>query len=186
MNITKSKGYKTLKDAVERDIQQEIENAERKKIPFNCHFNKDGCNNPNCKCFHKYCDQFKWIIERVNHYAKNLNIPATEILDNWEEQRSYWYMNYYQECNQPLLDNTENIYVFETNEEVIKSFDNKGFICPNCKGVSNHPQICDSKKIINKKVCDWKSFGLFRFGLVTIVVKNPFSITEIFKPKNYV
>lgn len=176
MNITESKGYKRLKDAVERDIKEQLENK-----AFDCHFNEVGCNNPNCKCFHKYCDKFKWIIERVNHYAEKLNIPASEILDNLEEQRNYWYMNYYQECNQPLLD-TENVYVFETNEDVVKSFDNKGFRCPNCKGVSSHPQVCDSKKIVNKKVCDWKSFGLFRFGLVTVVVKNPFSVTEIFKP----
>lgn len=62
---------------------------------------------------------------------------------------------------------------------------NKGFRCPNCKGISNHPQICDSNKVVNKKVCDWKSFGLFKFDLVTVVVKKPFSVTEIFKPINW-
>ena len=53
----------------------------KKNKAFDCHFNEGGCNNPDCKCFHKYCDKFKWIIERVNHYAEKLNIPASEILD---------------------------------------------------------------------------------------------------------
>lgn len=185
MIITESKGYKKLRDAVERDIQDQLEMTKRQNRPFSCQFNEGGCNNPDCRCFHKYCDKFKWIIDRVNHYAEKLNIPAAEILDNWEEQREYWYMNFYQECKQPLLDKAGKVYIFETNEDVVKSFDSKGFRCPNCKGVSSHPQICDSKKVVNKKVCNWKSFGLFRLDLVTVVVKKPFSVTEIFKPINW-
>ena len=178
--MTESKGYEKLKSAVERDIRNDSE-----RNSFNCSFSKDGCNNPDCKCFHKYCDKFKWIIERAEHYAEILDIPAAEILDSWEEQRDYWYMNFYQECKQPLLDSSGKVRVFDTNEDVVKSFGNKGFRCPNCKGVSSHPQICDTHKVVDNKVCAWKSFGFFRFNLVTVVVKRPFSVTEIFMPVNW-
>jgi hypothetical protein len=54
------------------------------------------------KCYHKYCDKYKWVIERAKHYAQKTGIPYEEIIEIWEEDRSYWYMNYYQDCNQPL------------------------------------------------------------------------------------
>jgi len=184
-DIIKSKGYEKLRKSVENDIKNEIERALRNQKEFNCSLSEDGCKNPECKCSHKYCDKFKWVIDRANHYAEKLNMSASEILDIWEKDRTYWYMNYYQDANQPLLDNIEDVYVYETNADVIKSFGNKGFRCPACKGVSSHPQICDSKIKVNNKICDWKSFGLFQFGLVTVVVKRPFSITKIFKPINW-
>lgn len=174
--LEESNGYKKLKKSVEHDIADNLKYNKN----FYCSFNKNGCNNKGC--YHKYCDTFKWVIERATHYAEVLKLSVSEILDIWEEDRDYWYMNYYQDCNQPLLKDVEDVYVFETNNDVMKSFNNKGFRCPNCKGISSHPQICNSKLSVNSEVCDWKSFGLFPFGLVTVVVKKPFSITKIFKP----
>jgi hypothetical protein len=54
------------------------------------------------KCSHKYCDKYKWVIERAKYYAQKTGVPYEEIIEAWEENRSYWYMNYYQDCNQPL------------------------------------------------------------------------------------
>lgn len=54
------------------------------------------------KCFHKYCDTYKWVVDRAAHYSEKTGIPVEDIIRVWEENRSYSYMNYYQDCNFPL------------------------------------------------------------------------------------
>jgi hypothetical protein len=54
------------------------------------------------KCFHKYCDKYKWVIERAKHYAEKTGREFEEIIEIWESNRTYWYMGYYQEGQQPL------------------------------------------------------------------------------------
>ena len=105
--------------------------------------------------------QLKWIKERVHHYSIQLGIPEVEILTVWEEKRGYWYMNYYQDCHQPVLG--PNVRVFDTLQEFKKAVHHEqGFRCPNCHGVSHHSRICDSGlRLLNGKVCAWKSFGIF-------------------------
>ena len=66
---------------------------------------------------HKYCDKFKWVIDRAKHYGEKLGIPWEDILDSWESHRDYWYMNYYQECNQPTI-LSGNVRVFDTVEDL--------------------------------------------------------------------
>ena len=108
------KGLESLKAAVLYDT----ESGE------NC-FNQNGCDheftrivpqdNPSLlemgfktscirvsKCSHKYCDKYKWVIDRAKHYAEKTGKKYEEIIDIWESNRTYWYMNYYQDCNQPL------------------------------------------------------------------------------------
>lgn len=169
--LRESKGYKKLLASVSYDIEGK-----------GCTANDCGCNN-NRKCGRDYCDKFKWVLDRAEHYAEKLNMDVCDVLDNWEEQRGYWYMNYYQDCNQPIIDGS--VFVFDTNEDVIKSIGDKGFRCPNCKGISTHPLECNSGIKIKEKECDWKSYGLFSLNLVTVVVKKPFSVSHIFKPVNW-
>jgi hypothetical protein len=70
-------------------------------------------------------------------------------------------MNYYQECNQPEIKG-EAIKVFDTVEDLIISFEDKGFRCPHCGGISKDAYTCDSGKVMsNGKPCDWKVYGLF-------------------------
>jgi len=108
------KGIETLKSAVLKDTM----NGE------NC-FNEKGCDhefyrivpeeNPRLvamglktaclcvsKCFHKYCDKYKWVFDRAGHYSEKTGIPAEDIIRVWEENRSYSYLNYYKDCNFPL------------------------------------------------------------------------------------
>jgi len=168
LELEQSQGYLKLKESVVRDCNEYC----------SC-FNPNGCNVPNAqigeygkdgfkRCFHNYCDKFNWIIERAKHYAEKLNMSIVEVLDSWEKNRDYWYMNYYQDANQPLL--SENVKVFETMEDFKKSVSDKGFRCPYCNGVSTNPSKCDSGlnvKLINSKkgkkdVCNWSAGGLFR------------------------
>ena len=41
-------------------------------------------------------------MDRAKHYSEQSGKSVEHILKVWEENRTYWYMNYYQECNQPL------------------------------------------------------------------------------------
>lgn len=68
------------------------------------------------KCTHDYCGKYKWILERAQHYAEKSNKTTDEIIKSWEEDRSYWYMNYYQDCNQPLIE-ADNVILFEQWEK---------------------------------------------------------------------
>jgi hypothetical protein len=134
--IEESEGYKKLLASVRRDIEEK-----------RC----DRCQ-----------EKFDWIIERVKHYAEKTGLEAADILDVWEKHRDYWYMNYYQDSNQPLLDGEEKIWVFETQNELKNSVGNSGFRCPNCGGVSKNPYECDTEILMkNGKPCNWKSYGLF-------------------------
>ena len=156
-----SKGYESLKAAVIRDCTE--------RNACGC-FNPEGCDKkcgrigeygePGYKsCFHKYCDKFKWVIDRAKHYGEKTGIPWEDILDSWESHRDYWYMNYYQDCNQPTI-STANVRIFDTVEDLRSAVGNNGFRCPCCGGVSNSPYECDSGVIRSDgKVCDWKVYG---------------------------
>ena len=115
-------GYERLKAAVIKDCADHD--------GCGC-FNPDGCNVEGAKigkygepgykhCDHRYCDTFKWAVDRAKHYAEKLGIPWEEILNSWESERDYWYMNYYQECKQPRIEG-ESVRVFDTVEDMIAS-----------------------------------------------------------------
>jgi hypothetical protein len=173
------KGYDSLFEAVKQDCQKKE----------NC-FNLEGCNKQG-NCFHKYCDKFKWIIDRAKHYSEKTGIDWKDILKGWEQQRSYWYMNFYQEANQPEI-KTDKVIIVENKEDYLKKYPSKKFICPYCKGISTDPNDCNSGlkvELLNgkkkkKEVCNWKSYGLFGAmgGGVHIFLKDSCRIIEIFKP----
>jgi hypothetical protein len=149
-------GYERLKLSVEKDCSG----------AGGC-FNPNGCDKPKgepaaVRCSHRYCDKFAWVIARAKHYAEKTGLAWEEILDSWENARSYWYMNYYQDANQPEIGDGA-VRVFETVSDLMAAIGSKGFRCPACGGVSSSPYECDSGlKGKDKKVCDWKVYGLFR------------------------
>lgn len=174
-----SKGYLSIKAAVIRDTKG--------RDHCDC-FNIDGCNVKGARigeygeegsksCFHRYCDNFKWIIERAKHYQVKTGIPYMEILDSWEESRNYWHMNYYQDCNQPLILSDE-VKIFDTVEELKESIGDQGFRCPSCGSISKNPYECDSEE------CDWVSYGLLgTLGKgVTVFSKDKLKIDKFFTP----
>ncbi|TEB04679.1 hypothetical protein Psch_03441 [Pelotomaculum schinkii] len=152
--MEKLTGYEKLKAAVEKDCNE----------GSGC-FNPNGCDNKNYKpggkdCFHKYCDTFKWVIERAKHYAEKLGLNWEDVLNQWEADRRYWYMNYYHELNQPEI-GSNYVRAFETVREMLQSVGDKGFRCPVCGGVSTDPYTCNSgMKLNNGMICDWKVYGL--------------------------
>jgi hypothetical protein len=156
--IEESEGYKKLLASVERDEKE----------------------SPN---HHDYRGKFSWAIERANHYAEKTGLEAADILDSWEKDRSYWYMNYYQDANQPEI-KSDTVKVFETLDDLRESIGKEGFRCPACGGVSKDPYVCNSGKLFDKKVCDWKAYGLF--GTldkgVAIYVKSELKGETIFMP----
>lgn len=148
---TKLNGIEKLRKAVDKDLKE--------------------------SSLHDYESKYQWILERADHYAEVFNATRDEIIEKWEEDRSYWYMNYYQDSNQPLLSG-ESIKVFATTDEALDSFEDKGFRCPKCAGESKDPYECSEES------CDWKSYGLFgTMGKgVHVAVKEKLMVTEIFKP----
>jgi hypothetical protein len=193
MQLQDCKGYKSLL----ADVMKDVERGE------GC-FNPSGCDHEYyrtvpqknetlrktgmltatmcvSKCFHKYCDKFRWVIDRAMHYAQKTGIPVDEILNAWEGNRDYWYMNYYQDSNQPKIEDGE-VRVVEDREAFLTEVGNAGYRCPLCGGVSSDPQTCNSGKEVEPgKICDWKSYGLLKSG-VPVVMKVPFAICQIFKP----
>ena len=136
MNITECDGYKKLMIDINRDLE------------------KPTGHDPMVK--------LDWILKRVQHYADKLNLDPCDILNSWEKQRNYWYMNYYQECEQPEI-KSDRVRVFENLEELKEAIGKDGFRCPMCGGVSKSPYECDSGLDMSPgKKCDWKSWGLFR------------------------
>jgi len=111
--------------------------------------------------FHDYRAKFNWVIKRVKHYAEKTGVDAAALLDAWEDQRTYWYMSYYQDCKQPEI-KSDKVWVFDTIEELQAAIGNAGFRCPCCAGVSKSPYTCDSGQPMDKKgsICDWKAYGL--------------------------
>ncbi len=156
--IEECEGYKKLLDAVESD---------EKKAPG----------------FHDYRAKLAWIIERAMHYSEVLNVPAEDILNAWERDRTYWYMNYYQDSKQPLLN--ENVRVFETINDFRKSLDGKSFRCPHCKGVSTNPYTCNSGLPMDKDgtICNWKSYGFLKYNnMAHVFVKEKLRAENFFMP----
>lgn len=118
--------------------------AEGKECGFNC----------------EYCKKFKWVIDRAKHYAEKTGLSWQEILSAWENERGYWYLNYYQDCNQPEI-KSDKVRVFETVKELNKSIRDSGFRCPCCNGISKSPYKCSSGiKRSDGKICDWNVNGL--------------------------
>lgn len=128
-------GYEKLKDAVEKDFLKG--------------------EGQRCK------DKLEWVVARAKHYAEKTGLPWEEILNSWEEKRDYWYMNYYQECNQPEIKG-DKVKVFETVSDMLESIGERKFRCPSCGGISSSPYSCNTGLEMSKgKICDWKVYGLF-------------------------
>ena len=133
--------------------------------------------------FHDYQGKLEWVVARAKHYAEKTGLTAESILDAWEGDRGYWYMNYYQDAQQPSID-TDTVRVFETVSDLLASIGKDGFRCPACKAVSKSPYKCDSGVETGSKVCDWKVYGLFgHMGKgVAVFVKEQLKIENIFMP----
>jgi hypothetical protein len=151
-------GYRTLLAAVEKDEKQQFGS-------------------------HDYRAKLAWVVAQAKHYAEKTGLAAEDILDAWERDRRYWYMNYYQPCNQPDIKG-DRVRVFDTTNDLLTSIGKVGFRCPSCVGVSKSPYECTTGIVSDGKVCDWKVYGLFgHLGKgVTVFVKERLKGESLFMP----
>lgn len=159
-----STGYNKLREAVDADCRE-----------GGGTIHPEGCVSCGGKCFHKYCDKFKWVIDRAKSYGMAMGLDWEKILDSWEADRRYWYMNYYQECNQPEI-KSENVKLFETTQELKEAIGKMRFRCPACGKETPDPYEC--------KACGWKVYGfLGDMGKgVFVYVKEKLKGENIFMP----
>lgn len=82
-HLASTTGYKSLKAAYIKDVQEASKRSRsmRKKDEF--------------------LELFNWVICRAKHYAHHTGKTIEQILDEWESKRTYWWLNYYQDCRQP-------------------------------------------------------------------------------------
>lgn len=193
------KGLESFKAAVMKDCQQHT----------NC-FSENGCtkeryatvpqDNPGLikmgfktkcisltKCTHDYCGKYKWVLERAKHYADKSGKTVEEVMMIWESDRGYWYMNYYQECNQPLLE-SDNIVDYKKWLEELKSRfgiepKNWKFKCPSCGNIQSQQDFIDNGqeehkdqvyfncigRYVKNKGCDWSLGGLLKINTTSIM-----------------
>lgn len=110
------KGIESLKEAVMKDCaagencfnpsgcDHEFTRIEPETNPKLIEMGITRCCKRVCKCFHKYCDKYKWVMERAALYAEKTGKTVGEVIEIWERARTYWYLSYYQGCNQPIPD----------------------------------------------------------------------------------
>lgn len=185
MENTIEKGIESLKEAVRKDCAKAA-----------LQFSENGCGEN--KCSRGYCDRFKWVIDRAAHYAEHTGISADQILKEWEEKRSYWYMNYYQDSNQPLLDGDVRIIKHEDfMRECAERFGDKSYLwkfkCPHCGGIQCKQDFIDSGielpgdqhlsncigRWVPDRGCDWSLGGLSRIHKLAVLWRG--SVYPIFE-----
>lgn len=83
--VSKSAGYKSLKAAYVRDVQLGAHDLRRGRSPMR--------DKP------RYRRHFKRAIALAMHYAHEWDLPIETVLDYWESQRDYWWLNFYQKGN---------------------------------------------------------------------------------------
>ena len=138
------------------------------------------------KCMHDYCGKYKWVLERAIHYAEKSGKTQEEILGIWENDRSWWYMNYYQDRNQPLLE-SENIIQYEDwinqlKEKYGTDTNKWAFKCPSCGNVQTKQDFLDNNvedpenkvyysclgRYVKGKGCDWTLGGLLQINKTSV------------------
>lgn len=152
----------------------------------------------NTKCFHDYCGKYKWTLERAKHYADKTGKTVEQIMETWETDRTYWYMNYYQESKQPEL-NSEKIieydkWISELKEKFGDDSKSWSFKCPSCGNNQTIQMFIDNKiespeknvyyNCIGRYVtgigCDWTLGGLFKIHKLSVLKDgNVFPVFEI-------
>jgi hypothetical protein len=85
--VAASPGYKSLKAAYIKDVQG------------NQRWVRKGVRPMRDKA--EFLRHFRWVISRAMYYAHRYNRPIEAVLWSWESDRTYWWLNYYQEGRQP-------------------------------------------------------------------------------------
>ncbi|MBO4499175.1 MAG: hypothetical protein J5732_02850 [Bacteroidaceae bacterium] len=126
--------------------------------------------------------KFDWALERAQQYADRLGVDREKVLEAWESDRDYWYVNYYQESNQPSLEGKNVVTLAEWEAEGERLYGKERlewkFRCPACGNVQTARMFKDAGKdphlcYINcasryglggRKDCKWTTGGLLNIG----------------------
>ena len=81
--VAASPGYKSMKATVAEEAQQ---SARRKRVPDI-----------------RYQQVFEFAINRAKHYSHVTGISIENVLNAWEEQRTYCFLNYYSNSSNSKL-----------------------------------------------------------------------------------
>lgn len=84
-HLATTTGYKSLKAAYIHDVEEAV----KQKRPLR---EKE-----------EFLRLFRWVIGRAKHYSYRTGISIESILNEWEEDRGYWWLNFYQPGKQPKL-----------------------------------------------------------------------------------
>ncbi len=147
--------------------------------------------------------KLKWVLERADQYAKACNTTREKILEAWETKRTYWWVNFYQGCNQPNLEEhgtTPVVMVKDWLKEAQERFGKEPldwkFACPCCghvqslrefneAGLNPHKAYtcCASRfGLGGKDTCKYTTGGLIRLG--RYVISEDFIPTLVFNFAN--
>lgn len=148
------------------------------------------------KCSSKYCDKYKWILERAEYYANLAGTTSEKVLEAWEEKRGYCFMNYYQECNQPKAgEKTKVIPVAEWKKMLDERFGSPKewkFVCPICGHVQSVQDFLDinvdANNVYHKCIgrfkadegCDYTINGLIKI-CKTAIIADDLNIVPVFE-----
>ena len=80
--VSRSPGYRSLKAAYMEDVGQKSRSFRKKPESYK---------------------HFQWVIGRAMHYAERQGRALEDVLNGWESERSYSWLNYYQPSRQPKL-----------------------------------------------------------------------------------
>lgn len=86
-HLATTPGYKSLKAAYIRDVKDAADDVARGRRPM-----RDKA---------VFLRHFNWVINRAKHYAHRTGKSIEDILNEWEEKRTDWWLNCYQNCRQP-------------------------------------------------------------------------------------
>lgn len=127
-------------------------------------------------------EKVRWALVRAQQYADRLGVDREKVLEGWEERRDYWYVNFYQEANQPDLSGREVVTLAEWEAEGERLYGKERldwrFRCPACghvqtprefkaAGQSPHAAYlnCASRfGLGGRQDCKWTIGGLLKVG----------------------
>lgn len=89
--VATTPGYISLKGAYKKDLEK---SERERRRSFALRKKKE------------FLTLFNWVINRAKHYAHVEGVGINVILDRWEKDRDYWWLNYYRDAYQPKLKNT--------------------------------------------------------------------------------
>ena len=135
-------------------------------------------------------NKLQWVLSRADAYAALCGTTRDEVLKAWESRRDYWWLNFYQDCNQPDPERMKGTPVMLYADWMNKGIRLYGpdmldwsFKCPACGHIQTlrefkdagvdeeHAFTCCASRfgLGGSTTCKWTTGGLLRFGGVYVI-----------------